>query len=787
MKELYDKKGRQITRRDGAELGDVNGSQSPTVLQGEYSDYDVYMEEGSTLNEYLNVIGRRKKIVLACLFIAVLIVGITSLAMDKVYRAKATVEIAPEDPKVTGFEELNEVSVQQQDEFYETQYKLLKSRSLAADVIKKLNLESYPEFSQNEKAGLWTGYAIGYVTELKEKFAALAEKYVPIRNYIHIGSGSETGNKDTQSESRTITRQEKLVDAFLSRVDVTPDRESRLVEVSFDSNDPGLSAKAVNTLADVYIEWVLEKKLSLTKSAGESLNTQLAKVKEKLEKTQDELNKFAKEHDIVSLDKDLNLTYKQLAELNDALAKAETDRLSQEALYEETKTGNSEYLPEVVNDPAYQQMKEDYVKVKAQYDNLDARYGANYPEMKQAGAQVASLKHEMGALLSGIVLSIERGYESSKKKEDLLRQRADIQKTRAAELNVIGAKYQALEKEVETNKTIYQNLLQKQKETEVTSGIRATNVHVIDYAFPPLNAYKPNILLNVLVAAILGLVGGVLMAFGFEHFDRTIRDEEDLKKRLSIPFMGKIPRARRSDLEQLEMIVYTSPQSKISEAFRVLKTSVLYSLRDHRPPKALMVTSTQPLEGKTTISSNLALTMVQSGLKVILVDADLRRPSIHKVFLKDINGGPGLSSYLNGSSGMDNIVYKAGIDGLDIIPAGPIMPNPADLIDSKRMKDLIDNLVKKYDNVILDGIPVMELADARLLSRQVDSVLLVASVGIVDREGLRNSMEDLIKVGARIIGVVVNRLEFGNKSGSVYDYYYISKDAGKESFKFAQH
>jgi capsular exopolysaccharide synthesis family protein len=558
------------------------------------------------------------------------------------------------------------------------------------------------------------------------------------------------------------------------------------VEVSFDSTDPKLSAKTVNTLADEYIEWVLQKKLSSTKSAEESLGNQLTKVREKLETTQDTLNRFAKKWDIVSLDKDLNLTYKQLAELNDALAKAETERLTKEALYEETKTGKPEYLPEVMNDPAVQQLKADYVRIKAQYDDLDARYGANYPEMKEAGAQLASVRHEMGAQLTGIVSSIERGYESAKKKEDLLRQRAEIQKDRAADLNEIGAEYQALEKEVDTNKTIYQNLLQKQKETEVTSGIRSTNVHVIDYAYTPLSPFKPNILLNILIAAILGTVGGVLLAFGFEHFDRTIRDEEDIKKRLSIPFMGKIPRAKRSEVEQLQKIVYTNPQSKISEAFRVLKTSVLYSLRDRRPPKALMVTSTQPLEGKTTISSNLALTMVQSGLKVILVDADLRRPSVHKVFLKDINGGPGLSSYLTGDAGLDKIVYSADVSGLDIIPAGPIMPNPADLIDSKRMKELIDHLVKKYDNVILDGIPVMELADARLLSRQVDSVLLVASVGIVDREGLRSSMEDLIKVGAQIIGVVVNRLEFGNKGGSVYDYYYVSSNPEKDKVRFAQ-
>lgn len=758
MAKKLDRAGRQITKVEVLDLDDRNSGIQSTDNR---PDYDLYIDEGSSLNEYISVIKRRKKTVLACLVISIFIVGIASIMMEKIYKATTTIEIAPDDPKVTGFQEVMELKVQEQDEFYETQYKLLESRSLAGDVIKKLDLKSYPEFELNKKPGV--------ITIITNTIAGLITKIIPSEE-----------NKYKIRNQKELSEEEKLVDAFLHRVRVVPDRDSRLVEVSFESLEPELSSLAVNTLADQYIEWVLEKKQGVTVAAVNSLNTQLKRVKEKLKETQDELSNFAKKWDIVSLDKDLNLTYKQLADLNEALAKAETERLSQEAVFEEAKAGNYELLPQVMGDPSIRQLKIEYMKLQSQYDNLDARYGVNYPDMKELYAQISRVRSDIDSQLGEISQSIEKGYKAAKKKEDILRQRADVQKTRAMELNELAIQYQILQREVDTNKTIYQDLLQRLKETEVTSGIRATNVQVIDYASPPLKPYKPNILFNVLIAGIMGLMTGVMIAFGFEHFDRTIRDEEDIRRRFPIPFMGKIPAASRSEVGILSKIVYTNPLSNISEAFRVLKTSVLYTTRNDSAPKALLVTSTQPLEGKTTVSCNLALTMVQSGLKVILVDADLRRPSLHKIFMSNVKNGSGMSTYLSGKTNIESIIYRTEIDGLDVIPVGPIMQNPADLIDSKPMKQLIERLVKDYDNVILDGIPVMELADTRLLSRQVDGVLLVASMGIAHRDAFKNSIEELMKVGARIIGVVINRIDIGSMFGGSYNYNYRPEDKDKK-------
>ncbi|HZX13292.1 MAG TPA: polysaccharide biosynthesis tyrosine autokinase, partial [Thermodesulfobacteriota bacterium] len=279
------------------------------------------------------------------------------------------------------------------------------------------------------------------------------------------------------------------------------------------------------------------------------------------------------------------------------------------------------------------------------------------------------------------------------------------------------------------------------------------------------------------LATLMGLMGGVFLAFIFEHFDNTIKDEEEVKRRFSLPFLGAIPLVDENELQDLEKVVYANPKSLVSEAFRVIRTSILYS-SPNSPPRSLLTTSTQPLEGKTTSASNLALSFTQSGLKVVLIDADLRKPRLHKLFLNNGNAF-GLSTYLVGKMELSGVINRTSLDGLDLIPSGPIPPNPAELLGSKRMKELIERLLEEYDHVILDGPPITGFADSRLLSLVVDGVLLVTSIGITQRQALRSSIEDILRVRGRIIGTIVNRLE-SRRSKYGYSYYYnYSNEEGK--------
>jgi len=742
-------KGREITEYKGRGLRERHDNLPAEPGTGiEVHAYD----EELGLSDFIEIMRKRKWIIISTLVLSVATVLIASLMMTPEYKAEITLEISPDNPKITTFEDVVELDAPQA-EYYETQYKLIKSKTLAEQVSRALELSKRPEFAPEEKGGL-----------------------SPIAFFKNMFWQEKPDPKKAAAEKKT--RDRKITDEFLERVSIEPDRKSRLVKVSFLSSDPEFSATAINTLGDKYIEWLLERKLDATKSARKFLEKQLSQVKANLERAEEDLNSFSKSADIISLDTNLNLTYKQLAELNQALAQAENERLAKEAYYEEIKGGNYKYMPQVVNDESIQKLNEEYVKTKAEYDNMSVVYGPNYPDLKQVGAKLASIKGDMQERVNGIAESINKDYEAALRKENIMKKRTEEQRQRASVLNDKAIQYKILEREVETNKSIYQNLLQRVKETEVTSGIKATNIQIVDYAAAPLLPYSPNIPLNFLIAIFVGLTAGVFLAFVTEHFDKTIKDEDELKKMFSIPFLGGVPlvSGQETGSGQIETIAHTNPMSVISESFRVIRTSVLFASPDHRP-KSMLVTSSQPLEGKTTCTSNLAISFSQSGLKVVLVDADMRRPRLSRIYRNGGNSnGLGLSTYLIGKYALEETVKGTDIENLSVIMSGPIPPNPAELLGSERMRELINALERQYDIVLFDAPPLLGFADSQLLARAVDGVLIVTSTGITQRKTLQLSIEELRKVHGKIIGAVINRLESRSSRYRYHNYYYGERD-----------
>jgi capsular exopolysaccharide synthesis family protein len=744
-------KGREITEYKGRSLRERHDGLPAEFHTG--IEVRAYEEELS-LSDFIEIIRKRKWIIVTALVLSVTTALIASLMMTPQYKAEITLEIAPDNPKITTFEDVVELDAPQA-EFYETQYKLIKSRTLADMVSKDLELDTNPEFDPDKE-----GQGLSLIAPLRKVF-----------------SREKPADPKKAAADRRV-RDKKITDEFLKRVNIDPDRKSRLVKVSFLSRDPEFSATVINVLGDKYIEWLLERKLDATKSARKFLEKQLSQVKANLERAEEELNKFSKSADIISLDTNLNLTYKQLAELNEALAQSENERLGKEAYYEQIKNGSFEYIPQVVNDESIQNLNEEYVKVKADYDNMTVIYGPNYPDIKQLGAKLASIKSDIQKRVNGIAESINKDYEAALRKENIMKKRTEEQRQRASALNDKAIQYKILEREVETNKSIYQTLLQRVKETEVTSGIKATNIQIVDYATAPLMPHSPNIPLNLLIAVFVGLTAGVFLAFVTEHFDKTIKDEEELKKMFSIPFLGGVPLVSAQDTEssQIEKIAHTNPMSVISESFRVIRTSVLFASPDRRP-KSMLVTSSQPLEGKTTCTSNLAISFTQSGYRVVLIDADMRRPRLSKIYRNGGNAnGAGLSTYLIGKYPLGDTVRETEIENLHVIMSGPIPPNPAELLGSERMKELINTLHDQYDIVLFDGPPVLGFADSQLLARAVDGVLIVTSTGITQRKTLQLSIEELRKVQGKIIGAIINRLESRSSRYRYNNYYYGERD-----------
>jgi capsular exopolysaccharide synthesis family protein len=708
------------------------------------------VEEDTELLRYLEIILRRKGIILTFFTVVFVTVLIGSLLKRPVYKATATLEISPESPKIVKFEDV--VAVQPSTgEFYETQYKLLKSRSLARRVIDKLDLSQYPEFSSSgtEKSGQKTGLITDIVQPLRK--------------------GSS--NND---EISVETGKDSIVDSFLSRVEISPEKDSQLLNISFEARDRELAAKTVNTLADTFIEWDLNRKLNATKEGRDFLKKQLEQTQASLERSEEELNAYAKRSDIISLDEKMNLTYHQFSELNDALAKAETDRLAKESLYKSVSNENAESIPGVVNDPYIQGLKAEYAKLKAEYSQLSAIFKPEYPTVKELGAKLAEMNRKVQEGISNRVGSIKSDYEAALKKEELLRKSYEEQKQLTSNLNEKAVQYRILQREVDTNKSIYESLLQRLKETEVTSGIKASNIQVIDYASIPLFPFKPRIALNLLLAAVIGLFGGAFIAFLVEYLDSTIKSPEEIRDRMRFPVLGGI--FKINEEKELgfpvEKTFILSPTSHFAEAFRMIRVSLLLSTPGS-PPRSILITSCFPAEGKTTVSINLAASFAQAGDKVLLLEADLRRPKIGRIFGRNGNSA-GLTNYLTGNATLEEVIMEGGMANLSILPVGPTPVNPAELLGSDEMRKLLEKLSKDYSYIIVDGPPVLGFVDSLIVSNIVDRTVLVASVGGTQRQALREVIEKILSIKSNFLGIIVNRIELNHNNYYYrrYDYYY---------------
>ncbi|MGH9729315.1 MAG: GumC family protein [Candidatus Acidiferrales bacterium] len=715
----------------------------------------------ANLRAYWRIIEKRRWTI-ASVFAAVFTVVLIATVKEKpVYEAQALVEIEQANPNIVSVQELFQ-STNATDNYLETQYKILQSDSLARDVIRQLHLDQASEFNSG-KAQRVQG--------------------------VNMEAGIELAKLPTDAG-----HEQAVLERFKERLSVSPVQRSALVRLSFDSRDPQLAANAVNTMAESYIQENLETRWQATQKASAWMGSQLVGLKAKLEKSEDDLQQYAQGNGLLYLESDKgqteNIVDERLRQLQDELTQAQADRYQKESIYKLAEGGDYGALPGVFDNKLTQDLTDRLADLERQQAELAPEFKAGYPKMKEVQSQIERTKQLLAQERAEATRHIGDEYFAAVRREVLVNQAFEEQRREA---NVVAGKsvqYSILRREVDTNKQLYDGLLQRLKEAGVSAGLKASNIRVVDAAVPPTSPVRPRVALNLVLGLALGLAGGVALAFAQERVDNTLKSPEDIEDFLQMPALGAIPSRRdiargrnghgralpercvaarddgqlvafegferkvrngwiRVDAESLE-------RSDVCEAFCGLRTSVLLSTAG-RPPRSLAIISAEPREGKTTICGNLGITLAQLGKRVLIIDGDMRRPNIHDFF--HVRDGAGLVNYLAGGEDWRELVQPTGSKGLDCLICGPAPPNPSELLSSDRMQTLVREAMTEYNFVLVDSPPLLDVTDGRILTTLVEGSVLVIRGGATSRESVQRAQMYLRDVGAHLIGAVLNDLD----------------------------
>jgi len=719
---------------------------------------DVSPEESLHLLDYWNIVLKRRWTVLTTLIIVFATVAIGTLKQKPVYQGNVLIVIYPEQRNVLSFQDFIQVQSAGIDSYLETQYRVITSRTLAEKVVKDLELWRLPEFYRARML-------LGLISR----------------------DPSKLPSPDDPAPDPDADYFRNSVAYFLDSVDVSPVRRSNLVSVSFYSHDPDLAYKGANKLADDYIWQNLSTKADQTTKASEWLDTQLQSLKIKLEKSEDNLQKYAQQNSILYLtetkDEKKSLATERLGEIQEAYTKAQEKRFEKESLYNQVQAGRVENVPGFLENRMIQDLIVHLADAQRDYSKVLAKYKPDYPEAVALKKQVDTYQTEIDRQKKALEQSIVDDYRAALGNEKLQAQALADQMKYVNDLAQRSITYNILKRQVDTDKSLYEGLLQRMKEAQVSAASTASTIHVVDAAQLPRGPIKPRLLFNLALGLILGLGAGIGLAFFQEYLDKTLKTPDEVETLLRLPSLGVLPKfslngagktAEEEDTlavipdgaaEPIAPAIQTDPIAV--EAFRSLRTSILLSANP--VPKMLLTTSALPSEGKTTVTVNLGATLASLGSKVLIVDCDMRRPACHRA--TGVDNKPGFVQCLTGRVDLaDAILPVPGVANLSVIPCGPIPPNPAEVLSSAFTADLLRRLRDQFEYVLVDSPPLLSVADSRILSTLTDAVVLVARAFSTPYDVVRRARALLYGAGVRILGVALNDVDI-RREGYGYDSY----------------
>ena len=720
------------------------------------------------LRDLWRMVVKHKGLLLSVAIAGLLVAVLLSFIKTPLYLATTTVQVDKRAARVVQFGQDADATQDMDDRTaMGTQLELLKSRVLAERVIDELRLDrqGLPMPTAPTAEGDAPAVAEG------EADAAEATGWKAMAgNLLERMKDSYGKIRDPSSSNAERLNREEVVKAFQNTVKVEQVRNSRMLNIQVENASPQLAARIANSVTDAFIALNLERRMDSSSYAKNFLETQLGLTKARLEESERKLNEYARSKNILTLDEKTNVLNQTFTEYSTALTKAEQEVIKTESDYEAIKTAPNT-ARQVLESVTIQNYKDQLSKLDQAYQEAAKVYKDDFPKMKQLRGQMDELNERIQAEVQSILASVRNQAQTAKRQENLIRTR--LQQTRSEIMSAQdrSVDFNLLKREVDTNRELYNGLLQQVKQVGVAGGVEANNIQVVDKAEVPLFPYKPRLALNAAIGLLAGIVLGLGIVFLMESMDDSIKFADEVEKLLQVPLLGVIPKVKeKTNLASLALLVHEDPRGQMAEAYRSVRTALQFSTADGAP-RRLVLTSTTKNEGKSTTALALAINFAQMGAKVVLIDADMRNPSVHKYM--NLPNTAGLSNYLSGHGKPGEITRMSAIDNLMIITAGPIPPSPVDLLTGPRLGELMDLLeVRGAQYIIFDGPPVLGLADAIVLGNQVHSVLFVAQASQTRKSHIKDAFRRLRMAGVMPCGVVLTKTTAQNTAYYTYDNYY---------------
>ena len=784
---------------ESAEIDRRMDEASPNRSSG-YGYGDAAPEAEVHLLDYWRAVRKRLWLVIG---VAALITTLAILYVSRkpdIYEASSRVQVDTEvNPMYSGKDSNNYYNSMTDPAYFNTQLQVLTGPSLMRRVVRTLDLEhnsafQSPQSSQPRSTWKTILQMFGVAGPEKKDPGKQSNELTLTEVVAPVSSGDDLGQAKRLAPY-VSTLQAGLKVAPVRENRAAYDKETRLIDISYQHGDPDVAAKIANAVATAFVRSNLEKKNETNTSTSEFLSKRVAELQTQIRTDEEKLVSYAKSNQILSLDASQNTVVDRLTGLNKQLLEAENDRKMAEAEYNAAKApGAARSLAEAgAKDLNESEQKLADLKQKRAQLLVDATEEA--PEVKEVDQQIDEVQKHLNEMrtrnTSTLLTNLETRYRQSLSREESLRTSFNQQKGETVTQNEAAINYRILQQEIATNKGLLDSLLQRSKENDVVLAGRPNNISVVDYAIVPDSPVGPARMRIVILALVLGLGVGVVLALFLEYLDDTVHSADDVERFLHLPALAVIPatgsgkartrlRAPAMSLQKRngsngahpELLLQANSRSALAEAYRQLRTSVLLSTAG-RAPKTLLVTSSLPGEGKTTTAVNTAISLAQTSASVIIIDADMRRPRLRSIF--DLPEREGLSSILSSEMNHERMlqtITKDESSGLHVLTSGPIPPNPAELLGSDQMRKLINTLSGAFTHIVIDSPPISSFTDGVLIASIVDGVLLVVHGGKSSRGVVRRSRLLLLDVGAKIFGVVLNNVNVSSHDHYYYQRYY---------------